>query len=93
MHQKKKIHISKRKTTNYWWIKVSITIKITETGENAAARRVDGRNKGVILKNCVPFTKCISKINNTETDSAQDIDIVIPMYNLIEYSNQNILFK
>ena len=32
-----------------------------------------------------PFTKCISRINNTGTDNAQDIDIVMPMYNLIEY--------
>ena len=30
---------------------------------------------------------CKSKINNTETDNAKDIDIVMPMYNLIEYSN------
>ena len=35
----------------------------------------------------MPFTKCISKINDTELDNAQDIDIVMSMYNLIEYSN------
>ena len=45
------------------------------------------RNKGVIFKNCAPFTKCISRINNTDIDNAQDIDIVMPMYNLIEYSD------
>ena len=39
------------------------------------------------FKNCVPFTKCISRTNNTDIDNAQDIDIVIPMYNLIEYSD------
>ena len=38
-------------------------------------------------KNCAPFTRCISRINNADTDTAQDIDIVIPMYNLIEYSD------
>ena len=38
-------------------------------------------------KNCPPFTYCISKINNTQTDNAEDIDIVMPMYNLIEYSD------
>ena len=40
-------------------------------------------NKKVIFKNCAPFTKCISKINNTEIDNAEYIDIVMRMYNLI----------
>ena len=35
----------------------------------------------------MPFTKCISRINNTEIDNAKDIDIVMSMYNLIEYSD------
>ena len=43
--------------------------------------------KKVIFKNCAPFNKCISKINNTEIDNAQYIDIVMPMYNVIEYSD------
>ena len=33
------------------------------------------------------FTDCISEINNTQTDNAKDIDVVLPMYNLIAYSN------
>ena len=33
------------------------------------------------------FTKCISKINNTQVDNAKDIDIVMPMYNVIEYGD------
>ena len=41
----------------------------------------------MIFKNWAPFTRCISKINNTEIDNAQYIDIVMPMYNLIEYSD------
>ena len=48
-----------------------------------AARNADERDKGVIFKNCAPFTKCIS----TEIDNAQDIDIVMSMYNLVEYSD------
>ena len=40
-----------------------------------------------MFKNCAPFTDCISKINNTQVDNAKDIDIVMPMYNLIEYSD------
>ena len=37
--------------------------------------------------NCAPFTKCKNRINNKDIDNAQDIDIVMPMYNLIEYSD------
>ena len=44
-------------------------------------------DKEVTFKNCAPFTKCISRINNTDIDNVQDIDIVMPMYNLLEYSD------
>ena len=56
---------------------------------NTAAEAADpnNRNKKVIFKNCAPFTNCISKINNTQIDNAEYIDIVMPMYNLIEYSD------
>ena len=69
------------------YILVKGTITITGAGDDAAARPEDERNKGVISKNWAPFIKCISKINDMEIDNAQDIDIVMPMYNLIEYSN------
>ena len=52
-----------------------------------AARQADERNEGVIFKNCALFIKCISEINNAEIDYAQDIDIVMSMYNLIEHSD------
>ena len=61
-------------------------ITITGAGD-AAARQADERDKGVTFKNCAPFTECISRINNTDIDNAHDIDIVIPMYKLIEYSD------
>ena len=51
-----------------------------------AARQADERDKGVAFKNFAPFTNCITEINNTQVDNAKDIDIVMPMYNLIEYS-------
>ena len=41
----------------------------------------------MIFKNCDPFTNCKSEINTTEIDNAKDIDIVMPMHNLIEYSD------
>ena len=69
------------------YILVKGTITITDEGDNAAAERADERDKGVTFKNCAPFTKCISRINNTDIDNAHDIDIVMPMYNLIGYSD------
>ena len=53
-------------------------------GAGAAANNT---NKKVIFKNCAPFTNCISKINNTQIDNAEYIDIVMPIYNLREYSD------
>ena len=43
-------------------------------------------DKKLAFKNNAPFTSCISKINNTLIDNVEDLDIVIPMYNLREYS-------
>ena len=66
-----------------------IVVKGTISTNNTAAAgaAVNNTNKKVILKNCAPFTNCVSEINNTEIDNAKDIDIVMPMYNLIEYSD------
>ena len=69
------------------YILVKGKITIAGAGNDAAARQADERNKGVIFKNCAPFINCISEINNTQIDNAKDIDIVMPMYNLIEYSD------
>ena len=41
----------------------------------------------VAFKNCAPFTKCITKIDGTTIDDAEDLDLVMSMYNLIEYSS------
>ena len=66
---------------------------ITITGEenDVGAREADERNKGVALKNCAPFTSCKININNNEIDCCHDychdIDIVMPIYSLIEYSD------
>ena len=46
----------------------------------------DAYDKKLALKNNASFSSCISKINNTLIDKAEDFDIVMPMYNLIEYS-------
>ena len=67
------------------YILVKGTISVNNTA--AADAAVNNTNKKVIFKNCAPFTNCISEINNTQTDNSKDIDIVMPMYNLIEYSD------
>ena len=78
--------------SNLWdyadaYILVKGTITITGAGDDDNVKRLDERNEGVIFKNCAPFSKCISRINNIDIANAQDIDIVVPIYNLTEYSD------
>ena len=67
----------------YIHAKASITVQNTV----AAAAPVNDTNERVIFKNCAPFTNFISEINNAQVDDAEDINIVMPMYNLIEHSD------
>ena len=67
------------------YILVKGTITVNNTAAQGAA--ANNTNKKVIFKNCAPFTNCISEINNMQIDNAKDTDIVMPMYNLIEYSD------
>ena len=76
------------------WLQSSIhilrgTIRVTGAGADAGAREGEKRQvlKKVTFKNCAPFINCINEINNMQEDNAKDLDIVIPMYNLIEYCN------
>ena len=55
------------------------TITVTNPDKNVY-------DKELAFKNNVPFVSCISKINNTLIDNAEDLDVVMPMYNLLEYS-------
>ena len=66
------------------YILVKGTIPVPNTA--AADAAVNNPNIKVIFKNCPPFTDCITEINNTQKDDVQKIDVVMPMYNLIEYS-------
>ena len=61
------------------YIAVNGIITVTELG-NAK------RNKSVEFKNNAPFIKCISKINGVQINNAEDLDVVMPMYNLLQYS-------
>ena len=69
------------------YILVKGTIKITGARDDDTIKRLDERNKSVIFKNCAPFTECVNRINGTEIDTAQDIDIAMPLHDLIEYSD------
>ena len=60
--------------------KGTVTVPNTRT---SAAR--NNRNKELLFKNCVPFTNCISEIKNTQIDNVKEINVVMNMYNLIEY--------
>ena len=64
-------------------ILVKGTITVPNTGTAAAP---NNRNKEVIFKNGAPFTDCIGEINNKQIDHAKGIDVVMSLYNLIEYS-------
>ena len=66
------------------YILVNGTITVTA---NAGANNIrDKRNRPLILKNNAPFVSCITKINNELIEDAKDLDEVMPMYNLLEYS-------
>ena len=52
-------------------------------GENA--------NINVVFKNCAPFTRCVTHINDEHVETAENLYIIMPMYNLLEYSDSFIL--
>ena len=69
--------VIKSSLCNYLDAYILVTGNITAT--------VGDANTRVAFKNCAPFTKCITHINNEHVDGAHSLDIIIPMYNLIEY--------
>ena len=69
------------------YILVKGTITVTAPGVNNNADNIrDKRNRSLILKNNAPFDSCITRINNELIEDADDLDIVMPMYNLLKYS-------
>ena len=68
------------------YILVKGTVTVTAPGVNNNANNIrDKRNRPVILKNNAPFVSCITKINGELIEDSDDLDIVMPMYNLLEY--------
>ena len=72
---------------NYSDAYILVKGKVTVNNTAAADADANNTNKKVIFKNCASFTECISRINNTQVDDAKCIDIIMLMYNLIEYSD------
>ena len=69
------------------YILVKGTITVTAPGVNNNADNIrDKRNRPLILKNNAPFVSCITRINGELIEDADDLDIVMSMYNLLEYS-------
>ena len=65
------------------YIPVRGTIIVLNTGEAANPNK----RENIIIKNCAPFTDCISEINNTQIDNAENTNIVMPMHNFVEHSD------
>ena len=84
-----KFKTSLLKSSLYYYSDAYILVKgtITVSNTEVAAGAANSGDKKVIIKNCAPFTDCMSEINNTHVDSAKDIDVLMLMYNLIEYSD------
>ena len=72
---------------NYSDVYIHVKGTITVPNISVQGSAVNKTNKKVIFKSWAPFTNWISEINNTQVDDAQNIDLVIPRYNLIEYSD------
>ena len=69
------------------YILVKGTITVTAPGVNNNVNNIrDKRNRPVILKNNAPFFSCITRINGELIEDVDDLDIVMSMYNLLEYS-------
>ena len=69
----------------YILVKGTITVTAPEVNNNANNIR-DKRNRPAILKNNAPFVSCITRINGELAEDADDLDIVMSMYNLLEHS-------
>ena len=86
-----KTTMSKSSLCDYSDVYILLIVAITFTAQRAhtAAMQADRDNKQVILKNFALFTDCITEINNTKVDKGKDLDVVMSMYTLVEFSDNN----
>ena len=78
------IHVIKKRFTAADFERPNNT-NLNATNTNNANNNAFGEKK-LVFKNNAPFINCISKINGIKIDNAEDLDVVMPMYNLLEYS-------
>ena len=71
--------VMKRNISDYFDVYILVTgdIKVAAVAANT----------NVAFKNCAPFTRCAIHINDDHVETAENLDIIMPMYNLIEYSD------
>ena len=65
-------------------MRTNLSVELKQSKQRITAP--NNRNN-IIIKNCGSFTDCISETNNTQIDNAKYVDVVMPKYNLIEYSD------
>ena len=82
-----KSKISMLKSSLYDYSDAYILVKGTISISAQAGGNLNNEDKEVAFKNCAPSTDCISERNNIKIDHAKDIDVVMSIYNLIEYSD------
>ena len=71
----------------YAYILVKEIIILAGEGLSKPSKVAEKNIEQVLFKNCVPFTDSICKVNNMQANNAKDLDVIIPMYNLLEYSD------
>ena len=64
---------------------MSGTLTVVGGGADDAAKVTYRTNKQAIFTNCTPFMECITEINNTQAENAKDHDVILSVYNFIEY--------
>ena len=64
-------------SNSYILVSANVTVPNTRAAANPNNR------KNIIIKNCAPFTNCIREIDHTQIDNAKDLDMIMPMHNLI----------
>ena len=69
----------------YAYLHAKGTITVSNTSAEGAAPNI--RSKKVIFKSCAPVINCRGQLNSTQVDDAHDTDVVMPIYNLVEYSD------
>ena len=86
-HIKFKTSVLESSLYDYSDMDILVKGTMTISAVRPPAENPNNNDEKVVFKNCAPFTDFISEINNIYIDNTKDIDVVMSMYNLIEYSD------